>query len=212
MPECFKELLNLNTHIVVWKINESESELAKGLELSKEALTRLSQRRSIIHRKGYLAIRKLLRSHDIDPLIHKYDKNGAPYLTDGRHLSISHTKDVAAIAISSQPVGIDLEHYQEKIIRIASRFLHLKESLDLNKNKEINYLSQIWTAKEALYKVHRKRGINFKTQLLIDPIEANSKEGIGSVFCKNRIKKYKLHFRYFDNFCLSLAITKKNEI
>ena len=212
MPECFKELLNLNTHIVVWKINESESELAKGLELSKEALTRLSQRRSIIHRKGYLAIRKLLRSHDIDPLIHKYDKNGAPYLTDGRHLSISHTKDVAAIAISSQPVGIDLEHYQEKIIRIAPRFLHLKESLDLNKNKEIHYLSQIWTAKEALYKVHRKRGINFKTQLLIDPIEANSKEGIGSFFYKKRIKKYKLHFRYFDNFCLSLALTKKNDV
>ena len=211
MPECYKELINLTTHIRVWKINESESELTKGLELSKEALTKLSQRRSILHRKGYLAIRKLLKSYNIDPLIHKYDKNGAPYLTDGRHLSISHTKDVAAIAISSQPVGIDLELYQEKIIRIAPRFLHLKESLDLNKNKNknIHYLSQIWTAKEALYKAHRKPGINFKTQLLIDSIEANSKEGIGSVFYKKRIKKYKLYFRYFDGFCLSLATNKK---
>ena len=144
MPECYKELINLTTHIRVWKINESESELTKGLELSKEALTKLSQRRSILHRKGYLAIRKLLKSYNIDPLIHKYDKNGAPYLTDGRHLSISHTKDVAAIAISSQPVGIDLEPYQEKIIRIAPRFLHVKESSDLKKNKDIHYLSQIW--------------------------------------------------------------------
>ena len=91
MPCCFKELINLNTNIAVWKIIESENELARGLELSKEALTSLSKRRSVIHRKGYLAIRKLLRSHDIDPLIHKYDKNGAPYLTDGRYLSISHT-------------------------------------------------------------------------------------------------------------------------
>ena len=212
MPECFKELINLDTHIAVWKINESESELARGLELSKEALTRLSQRRSIIHRKGYLAIRKLLRSRDIDPSIHKYDKNGAPYLTDGRHLSISHTKDVAAIAISSQPVGIDLEHYQEKIIRIAPRFLHLKESLDLNMNKNIHYLSQIWTAKEALYKAFHKNGIQFNTQLLIDPIEVKSKESIGTVFYKNRIKKYKLYFRYLDNFCLTLAITKKNNV
>jgi phosphopantetheinyl transferase len=205
MPECFKELINLNTHIAVWKINELESELASGLELSKEALTRLSQRRSTTHRKGYLAIRKLLRSHDIDPLIHKYDKNGAPYLTDGRHLSISHTKDVAAIAISSQPVGIDLEHYQEKIIRIAPRFLHLKESLDLNMNKDIHYLSQIWTAKEALYKVFRKKGIQFNTQLLIDLVEANTKDGVGFVFYNKRIKKYKLYFRYFDDFCLCLA-------
>jgi phosphopantetheinyl transferase len=205
MPECFKELINLNTHIAVWKINELESELASGLELSKEALTRLSQRRSTTHRKGYLAIRKLLRSHDIDPLIHKYDKNGAPYLTDGRHLSISHTKDVAAIAISSQPVGIDLEHYQEKIIRIAPRFLHLKESLDLNMNKDIHYLSQIWTAKEALYKVFHKKGIQFNTQLLIDLVEANTKDGVGFVFYNKRIKKYKLYFRYFDDFCLCLA-------
>ena len=205
MPECFKELINLNTHIAVWKINELESELASGLELSKEALTRLSQRRSTTHRKGYLAIRKLLRSHDIDPLIHKYDKNGAPYLTDGRHLSISHTKDLAAIAISSQPVGIDLEHYQEKIIRIAPRFLHLKESLDLNMNKDIHYLSQIWTAKEALYKVFRKKGIQFNTQLLIDLVEANTKDGVGFVFYNKRIKKYKLYFRYFDDFCLCLA-------
>ena len=209
MPECFKELINLDTHIAVWKINESESELARGLELSKEALTRLSQRRSIIHRKGYLAIRKLLKSYNIDPLDHKYDKNGAPYLTDGRYLSISHTKDVAAISISSQPVGIDLEHYQEKIIRIAPRFLHLKESLDLNMNKNIHYLSQIWTAKEALYKAFRKPGLNFSKQILIDPLEVNSKEGIGSIILRNRVKKYKLYFRYFDGFCLSLATNKK---
>lgn len=211
MPECYKELINLTTHIRVWKINESESELTKGLELSKEALTKLSQRRSILHRKGYLAIRKLLKSYNIDPLIHKYDKNGAPYLTDGRHLSISHTKDVAAIAISSQPVGIDLEPYQEKIIRIAPRFLHVKESSDLKKNKDIHYLSQIWTAKEALYKAFRKPGLNFSKQILIDPLEDNSKEGIGSIIFRNSVKKYKLYFRYFDGFCLSLATTKNNK-
>ena len=205
MPECFKELINLNTHIAVWKINESESELAKGLELSKEALERLSQRKSKTHRKGYLAIRKLLKTHGIDPLIHQYDNNGGPYITDGRYLSITHAKDLAAIAISSQPVGIDLEQFQEKIIKIAPRFLHLEESLDLNKNKEIHYLSQIWTAKEALYKAFRKPGIHFKTQLLIDLVEANTKEGVGSIFYNKRIKKYKLYFRYFDDFCLCFA-------
>jgi len=211
MPECFKEFINLDTHIAVWKINESESELANGLELSKDALTRLSKRRSKVHRKGYLAIRKLLKSHNIQPLNHKYDKSGAPYLTDGRHLSISHTKDVAAIAISSQPVGIDLEHYQEKIVRIAPRFLHVKESLDLKKNKDIHYLSQIWTAKEALYKAFREPGLNFSKQILIDPLEDNSKEGIGSIIFRNSVKKYKLYFRYFDGFCLSLATTENNK-
>ena len=106
MPECFKEPINLDTHIAVWKINESESELARGLELSKEALTRLSQRRSIIHRKGYLAIRKLLKSYNIDPLIHKYDKSSrlsylkkhkAVELEGGHHLHLEHPTVVADV-------------------------------------------------------------------------------------------------------------------
>ena len=211
MPKFYNENIELTTQIGIWKINESESELANGLELSKEALIRLSKRRSKVHRKGYLAIRKLLKSHNIQPLTHKYDKNGAPYLTDGRHLSISHSKDLAVIAISSKPVGIDLEYFHEKIVRIAPRFLHLKESSDLKKNKDIHYLSQIWTAKEALYKAFRKPGLNFSTQILIDPLEDNSKEGTGSIIYRNDIKKYKLYFRYFDGFCLSLATTKNNK-
>jgi phosphopantetheinyl transferase (holo-ACP synthase) len=72
-------------------------------------------------------------------------------------------------------------------------------------NKDIHYLSQIWTAKEALYKVFRKKGIQFNTQLLIDLVEANTKDGVGFVFYNKRIKKYKLYFRYFDDFCLCLA-------
>ena len=211
MPKFYNENIELTTQIGIWKINESESELANGLELSKEALIRLSKRRSKVHRKGYLAIRKLLKSHNIQPLTHKYDKNGAPYLTDGRHLSISHSKDLAVIAISSKPVGIDLEYFHEKIVRIAPRFLDLKESSDLKKNKDIHYLSQIWTAKEALYKAFRKPGLNFSTQILIDPFEDNSKEGTGSIIYRNDIKKYKLYFRYFDGFCLSLATTKNNK-
>ena len=211
MPKFYNENIELTTQIGIWKINESESELANGLELSKEALIRLSKRRSKVHRKGYLAIRKLLKSHNIQPLTQKYDKNGAPYLTDGRHLSISHSKDLAVIAISSKPVGIDLEYFHEKIVRIAPRFLHLKESSDLKKNKDIHYLSQIWTAKEALYKAFRKPGLNFSTQILIDPLEDNSKEGTGSIIYRNDIKKYKLYFRYFDGFCLSLATTKNNK-
>ena len=211
MPLFYNENIELTTQIGIWKINESESELANGLELSKDALIRLSKRRSKVHRKGYLAIRKLLKSHNIQTLNHKYDKNGAPYLTDGRHLSISHSKDIAAIAISSKPVGVDLEFFHEKIVSIAPRFLHPKESSDLKKNKDIHYLSQIWTAKEALYKAFRKPGLNFSKQILIDQLEDNSKEGIGAIIYKNSIKKYKLHFRYFDGFCLSLATTKNNK-
>ena len=57
MPLFYNENIELTTQIGMWKINESESEFADGLELSKDALIRLSKRRSKVHRKGYLAIK-----------------------------------------------------------------------------------------------------------------------------------------------------------
>ena len=124
MPECHRETVAKQTEMVVWSITETEADLAEGLSLSTKALDRLAQRKSSIHRKGYLAIRQLLKSLGIRPETHQYDPSGAPYLTDGRYISISHTQDIAAVVISPIQVGIDIEYYQDKIIRIGPRFLH----------------------------------------------------------------------------------------
>ena len=56
MPECYRESIDEKTQIAVWNISESEEELEKGLALSKQALKTLSQRKSTVHRKGYLAM------------------------------------------------------------------------------------------------------------------------------------------------------------
>ena len=127
MPKCHRETIAEVTEMIIWKITETESELQQGLSLSEKALVRLSQRKSSVHRKGYLAIRQLLKSLEISPEMHQYDGTGAPYLTDGRFISISHAKDIAAVAISSTKVGIDLEYYQDKIKKIGVRFLHASE-------------------------------------------------------------------------------------
>ena len=162
MPESHKEILENETEMVIWKITETETELRNGLSLSSEALKRLSKRKSSVHRKGYLAIRQLLKSLGIRPETHQYDNIGAPYLTDGRYISISHTGDAAAVVISSVSVGIDLEHYKDKIKRVAPRFLHASEGQIPKDFDEISYLTQLWTAKEALYKLYKKPGLIFR--------------------------------------------------
>ena len=123
MPICHQEIIGEETKMVLWEITETEFELQSSLSLSSVALKRLSQRKSELHRKGYLAIRQLLKSLGISPKLHQYDKIGAPYLTDGRFISVSHSKDIAAVVISSTSVGIDLEYYKDKIKLVASRFL-----------------------------------------------------------------------------------------
>ena len=211
MPLSYSEIISNDIQICIWQITEDEVFLSSGLSMSQEALERLSSRKSEVHRKGYLAIRQLLKGYGIIPEIHQYDQDGAPFLTDGRYLSITHTKNMAAIAISVFPVGIDLEHYQEKIKKIATRFLHKEESKDHFKTDNIEFLTQIWTAKEAIYKAFRTPGIHFNTQLLVEPFQSKAARGVGHVLHHDKDWLYSLNFRYFKDYCLTLASPKTSE-
>mgnify|MGYP001187201979 CR=1 FL=1 len=212
MPLSYSEIISNDIQICIWQITEDEVFLSSGLSMSQEALERLSSRKSEVHRKGYLAIRQLLKGYGIIPEIHQYDQDGAPFLTDGRYLSITHTKNMAAIAISVFPVGIDLEHYQEKIKKIATRFLHKEESKDHSKTDNIEFLTQIWTAKEAIYKAFRTPGIHFNTQLLVEPFQSKAARGVGHVLHHDKDWLYSLNFRYFKDYCLTLASPRTSEV
>ena len=206
MPVCHQEITENQTEFLIWKITETEAELSQGLALSPAALERLAQRKSSVHRKGYLAIRQLLKSLKIPPLMHQYNSEGAPYLTDGRYISISHTRDLASVVISSRPVGIDLEHYKEKIRGIAPRFLHPTENEIPQGEADLVYLTQIWTAKEALYKAYKKKGLIFNTQLRIDAFAPEATTGKGWVIDAEEQSCFTLYFRPFKDYCLTLAI------
>ena len=205
MPLTFSETLSNSTQIRLWTLTETEADLLEGLTLSDLAKTNLNRRKSELHRKHYLAIRQLLLGLGIAPFIHQYNAFGAPYLTDGRYVSITHTKDLAAVVLSPSPVGIDVEYYQEKIKKIAPRFLHAEEASRTHQQDQVDYLTQIWTAKEALYKVFGQNGVHFSQQLLIHPFAILEPKGKGSVFIADQQHDYHLFFRYFENYCLTLA-------
>ena len=208
MPEFLKESIENLTQFAVWEIEESEDELSEGLTISHVEKKKLNKLKSLVHRKGYLATRQLLKKLRIPPGSNKYDKNGAPYLIDGRYLSITHSRNFAAIAVSDKKVGIDLEFYREKIKKIGPRFLNIEETEISKDFTDIKYLTKIWTAKEALYKIYSNPGINFKSQLHIQKSTKFSSVGFGSVNDKGKTFIYNLYFRYYEKFCLSLATTK----
>ena len=78
----------------------------------------------------------------------KRDKNGKPY-TDGVHFSVTHTGDIALIAVSDSPVGIDAEIIREqKHKSVLGRFTPREQS-------EISSTSEFlrhWVVKEAYIK------------------------------------------------------------
>lgn len=87
---------------------------------------------------------------------------GAPSLklSDGsfRSLSISHTTSHLAVLVApySLSVGVDIENYRHKVIRVAERYMYPDELTMLEAcvtySQKLRLATQIWCCKEALYK------------------------------------------------------------
>lgn len=87
-------------------------------------------------------------------LIHR--KGGSPKLADYPHIgiSISHTRDYVAIALSSQSrrIGIDMELPSPRALQVAEKFLDANERRFLDHPKPETMATLLWCAKEAAFK------------------------------------------------------------
>ena len=190
MPLIFKQNINSDTQVGVWKITETETELGEGLILSKKdqdtilSLT-LSKRRleRIVCRK-ILAL--LLQQNEI---IITYGEHGEP-LMNNLHLSFSHSGEMVAVAISGKnPIGIDIERVQDRIVALQSKFMSENElSVDEIHNKEA--ITRIWTAKEAVYKLFSSLPLDFKEQIFVKSDSA--KIFLSDEICSVKLRSWKI--------------------
>lgn len=143
------------------------------------------------------------------------DEYGKPYLTKAsRFISFSHTSDYLVAISSDNVVGIDIQQYSQKIERVAHKFVADSERQFIDNQQKINYLHLLWSAKESLYKADGKRGLEFKTQLLIEPFEWQDSGGMchGQVIRTNEIQHYKINYRLLDNMILVWAVLESSNI
>lgn len=87
-----------------------------------------------------------------------YGSNGKPYLKDypDVHFSLSHSGNVAVLAVSDDEVGIDVQEFRGFYEKIAKRFYHENENKMLEAvsdpvKREILFY-KIWTCKEGYIK------------------------------------------------------------
>ena len=211
MPLHQRMNLENETDILIWHIDESLEKLHKSLTLPKTEDQRLMKKKSLSHKKQFLASRNLLLQAGISLSSLSYDLNGAPQLESGQQLSISHSEAIAGIAIGNKPLGFDLEAYRPKILNIASRFLNTEEGFALKGTRSIEKLTLIWTAKEALYKALKQKGIIFSKQLLVAPFQWEDHHGSAKVFFSDNTLDFSLNFIIEKDYCATLA-TQKNKI
>src|SRR5690606_31642483 len=199
---------NTDTQIFVWKITETERELRESIVLQEKHQARLNGMLSEQHRKGFLSVRKLLQQTGYEDKDLTYDENGKPHLSDGKHISITHSYEFSAIIVSTRNVGIDLEMKREKIVRIANKFIGSEcDYLDKN-NQYIEQLGVIWGAKEALYKMCNSRSLSFKQDMHVQDFTQNKDKGTALVDCKELdfSNKFTFHFENFENYTLVYAL------
>jgi phosphopantetheinyl transferase len=206
MPLTNSINLSNDLQILIWDIEESLEVLKKNLKLSEADKVRFQKRKITAHQKEFLASRRLLMEAGISPEELSHDTEGIPHLKSGQQLSISHTRNLAGIAYGSKQLGLDLECYREKIINIAPRFLHPQEDFATNGEAVIQKLTLIWTAKEALYKALKQKGIIFSKQFIVSPFIWGVKSGSAKVLISDQIFHFYLKFIVEKTYCATLAI------
>lgn len=133
------------------------------------------------------AIKEIVDTDDDFSHIYK-NSNGKPVSTK-YNFSISHSKEIVAIALSDANIGIDIEKINtaKNINKLSSTILHTEEIIPRNYNE----FYKLWTKKEAIFKLYGEK--------IFIPKNINTK--------KEKTKTF-----FIEDYCLSVATNAECEI
>ena len=198
---------NSQTTVKIWKIDESYDDLMQPLTLKTNTLERVLGMKSVLHQRGFLSVRHLLREFGYTDADLFYDENGKPHLKDGKRISITHSFNFSGVVVSDLKVGIDIEKQRDKISIIAHKFIGYEfDYLNESDSGYIRKLTAIWCVKESLYKLFATPGLSFKNCFLVIPFSLNDSETVAWIDYENKKHRYTIHFLEFEGFTCAYAI------
>ena len=182
-----------NYKIVLWKIEESLEELQK---LASNIST--SHIKNVNRKSEYLITRILLAKLSPNTKIH-YNKFGAPVLNADEYISISHSKELVAIILSKIKAGLDIEKISNKALLVSEKFINKEKIENLTKEKA----TIIWSVKEAIYKWHQRKRINFSKDIQLSDFKVEEKGIIEANFKEEKlmVKYEKINTHYLVYVC-----------
>jgi phosphopantetheinyl transferase (holo-ACP synthase) len=105
--------------------------------------------------------------------------------------------------VSNQAVGVDVELVREKVAKIGSKFCQ-SELLFLSPDltSEIERLTVIWGAKEAVFKVVNREGISFKNHIFVAPFDLNTLETTATLALDSKPRQFAVQYQLLANYAL----------
>ena len=209
MPVLRDDRFAPDVHCVVWESTETAGALAAALPPgwrdvapARPARQRetLGARRALLHAEPTLAARTLGK-----------DAFGKPYLLGEppRHFSLSHSHGHAAALLADVPCGVDLQRRDEKIVRLRTKFERADERAFVRAQPdEAAALHVLWGAKESLYKLWGRRGIDWTADMIVAPFGTEGTDGgdfTGEVRKDGQVVAARLAWRWVGAYCLVAA-------
>jgi len=194
---------NSHSQLLVWSIDESIDELRCNIVLTEQSQQRLNSMKSDLHQRAFLSVRQLLLQLGYTDADLYYDASGKPHLTDGKCISISHSHQLAVVLVSNQAVGVDVELLREKVAKIGPKFCASElPFLSPDLTSEIERLTVIWGAKEAVFKIVNQEGISFKNHIFVAPFDLNSANTTATLALGLLPRNFAVQYQLLANYAL----------
>ena len=154
-----------NNALVDWVIGEIDKLNMGENILTIEETNQLNSLGNAQRKKEFNAVRHLKHEVFGKELI-IYGENGKPKLKKSDiHIGISHTAHWALFAHATIPFGCDIEEVSGRITPLSDRFCSSEELELFGGEVGVIQLTQLWSCKEALYKLINLKGIHWKKQM-----------------------------------------------
>lgn len=199
-----------STHQIAYsKVNyNNESKLFSELTKANMNLKELNKITNLSRKIEWMTIRSVLLSihSDKDDIV--YNANGKPFFKESKdHLSISHSKEMIAIAIDKNNItGIDIQYVSDKVAHIKHKFLNEEEQKRTTEDPiELTYY---WSIKEALFKVYGKKDAFLKENIEVTQIEFDDFGGKakGTIQCNEHFSEHLLHLKRLDSYVIAYVV------
>lgn len=205
MPLFYQQDINETTRLGVWKIEEDASFFLKEVPVHRSITHPYKQ---LQHLAGRFILKYLYPDFPYE-LIRIADTK-KPFLHNAQyHFSISHSGEYAAALVSTNKrVGVDVELYSDKVMKVLHKFLTPPEMVLMLKHETADYVKEtlFWSAKESIFKWHGNGGVDFREQIHIQSLrylDAAEEPCLACTFTGEPKADLDLHFRLFHDVCLS---------
>ena len=123
-------------------------------------------------RREHLAWRRIVR-RELGAKVHiDYNDVGAPIVdTADRWISVAHGGESVAVAIADKPVGVDIESINRDFDRVVLRYM---TDAEIALSEDRRWACFVWCAKEAMYKLYGRRGVELRGELRVDSFDSES--------------------------------------